>query len=506
MCAATLGVHLAAQSEVPDDELTREVLKFTQAYSALETHYVEAFDPEPVIYNGGIRGGLSALDPFSSFFDADQFEQLRQFTTGTARGFGSVLYVQPGKVLVLQTAEGSPSRRAGLGPGDEIVSLNGTRLDRLDLQSLVELLQKARTQTVRLGVIRPGKVVAEDFELHPADVVSPSVDKAFLLEPGVGYVHLNSFDMKTPEEVGEAVKRLVGSSLEGLILDLRDNRGGVLDSATALASAFLKPGLLLLTQRGRAVPERSIKTIQAPVRFDMPLIVMVNGTTASAAEVFVAALQEHDRAIVVGQPTFGKGVVESVAELSENTGLALTTAQYFTPSGRSIQRPLPGTALAEPASSLRTGVSPSFRTANGRPLAAGGGIHPDVTLESVVRDPWVTFVDQRGAFTTFASQYLTLYGKIGKEFEPDEKTLRAFKDYLTRLRVLTPEEYWDSNEDYMKLRIKTELVSLVFGLAAANEVATRSDPEVQQTLKLFPKINALLQPRTPDLATTPPKK
>jgi carboxyl-terminal processing protease len=502
-CVWLGAAPLPAQNAPPDDDVTREVLKFTRVYGAVESNFMDPVDSEHAIFNGGIRGGLSALDPFSNFFDAEQFEQLRQFTMGTAKGFGSVLYVQPGKILVLQTAENSPSRRAGLGPGDEVVSVNGTRVDRLDLRSLIDLLQRARSQTVRLGVIRPGRVVAEDFELHPAEVATPSVDKAFLMEPGIGYLHLSAFDLKTPQEVAENIHKLGGAALKGLLLDLRDNRGGVLDAATALASLFLKPDQLVLTQRGRAMPEKSYKTFAAPARFEMPLVVLVNATTASAAEVFVAALQEHDRALIAGEPTFGKGVVESVVQLSHQTGLALTTAQYFTPSGRSIQRALPGTALADPAASLRSGSGPHFRTDNGRPLTPGGGIAPDVTLESVVRNPWVTFLNQRGVFTSFASEYLTVRGKIDEKFEPDDATLDILKAYLTRQRIRTPEEYWGPDQDYLKLRIKTELFNLVFGLAAGDQVETRGDPQVLQALQLFPRINALLKPRPPDLATAP---
>jgi carboxyl-terminal processing protease len=497
---------LHSQSELPSDEVSQEALKFTRIYSALEANYMDPLDSEQVIYNGAARGGLAALDPFSSFFDPEQFEQLRQFTQGKSRGFGSVLYVQPGKILVLQTAEGSPSRRAGLGPGDEIVSVNGTRIDRLDLQSLIYLLQHARAQTVRLGVIRPGRVVSEDFELHPAEVPTSSVDKSFLLAPGIAYLHVNSFDIKTPQEVAETIGKLGGAALKGLLLDLRDNRGGVLDAATGLASVFLKPDLLVLTQRGRAVPEKNYRTFQTPACFKMPIVVLVNGTTASAAEVFVAALQEHDRALVAGEPSFGKGVVESVATLSEGTGLALTTAQYFTPSGRSIQRPLPGTALADPDSGLKRGSSSNFHTDSGRLLAASGGILPDVTLESVVRDPWFTFLNERGAFTSFASEYLTLHGKVDASFEPDAAIIEAFRSYLERQHIRTPEEYWGPDQEVLKLRIKTELFNLVFGLATGDEIETRGDPQVKQAIELFPKINALLQPHPPNLATTRPKR
>jgi carboxyl-terminal processing protease len=496
-----LGSPLCSQSEIPADEVTQQALKFTQVYGLLEENYMEPLDADRAIFDGGIRGMLSALDPFSSFFDPAQFEELQQFTRGKARGFGSILYVSPGKILVLQTAQESPSWRAGLGPGDEIVEVNGTRINRLDFPSLLELLQRARSQPARLGVIRPGQVVAQDFELNPAEVETPTVDRAFLLRPGIAYLHVSAFDQKTPREVTQAIERLGGASLRGLLLDLRGNRGGVVDTAVTLASLFLKPDALVLTQRGRAVPEKSFSTSARSARIGLPLIVLVDGNTASAAEVLAAALQEHDRALIAGEPTYGKGVVESVAALSEGTGLALTTAQYFTPSGRSLQRPLPGTALAAPEVSLAATADQVFRTANGRVVAPGGGITPDVIVSAAPRDPWVSFLDQRGIFTSFASEYLTLRGKVERSFEPDTKVLDNFRNFLGEQGIRVPEEYWTLDQDYLKLKIKAELFNLIFGLAVGDEVETRGDPQVQKAAKLFARLPGLLNPRAPQ----PPK-
>ena len=384
--AAAIFTKLAValpQSSLPSDDTTVESLKFTQAFSAIQQNFAEAVDPDRAVLDGGIRGMLSALDPFCAFFDRDQFELLKQQTRGEALGFGSILYVTPGKILVLQTAQGSPSWRAGLGPGDEIVEINGTRVNRIDFQSLVDLLRRSRSHPVRLGVIHPGKFVSQDFDLKPAEVALPSVDKAFLLSPGIGYIHLSGFEEKTPQEVLDAVVKLGTPPLEGLVLDLRDNHGGVLDAAIGVANLFLKPNTLVITTRGRSSPEKASRTTSAAKQFDFPLIVLVNGDTASAAEVLAAALQEHDRAVIAGEPTYGKGVVQSVLPLSEDTGLALTTAQYFTPSGRSIQRPLPGTALAAPGRELDPASSSNrFSTDDGRPLAPSGGIAPDVPIPS----------------------------------------------------------------------------------------------------------------------------
>jgi carboxyl-terminal processing protease len=496
-----------AQETAAPDEVGQAGTQFARVYAAIESQYAGPVNPDQAILNGAIRGLLRTLDPFSAFFDRDQFEALQQQTRGQTLGFGSILYVQPGKVLVLETAQGSPSARAGLGPGDEIVTVNGQRLADLDIDSLIALLRRARSEPVRLGVIHPGRVVAEDYSLKPAEVALPTVDKAFLLSPGIGYVHIDSFESKTPQETLDAIEHLEPSAagaaqagdataLKGLILDLRDNHGGVLQAAQAVTSLFLKPGFEVLTVRGRAGPtaNQDYKTVPAPAHFDFPLVVLVNGDTASAAEVLTAALAEHDRAVVAGQPTYGKGLVETVMPRSEKTGLALTTAQYFTPSGRSIQRPLPGTALAslDATDDPAPGGRSPFHTDNGRPLAAGGGITPDVLIPAREIDPWAQFLDARGVFTDFASRYLTEHTRVTKSFAPDSSTLEDFHAYLGREGIRAPAEYWDRDQDYLGLRIRTEVFNLAFGLNAGNEVEVKGDPQVQKAAELFPKVGALL--------------
>ncbi len=486
---------LFPQATLPPDDVGRELTRFTGVYGALEENFMDPVEPDRAIFDGGIRGMLAALDPFSAFFDREQFKLLQEQARGEALGFGSILYVQAGKVVVLRTREGSPSWRAGLGPGDEIVAVNGGRIRDLDLRSLIDLLQKARSQAVRLDVIRPGKFVAQDFELKPAEISLPTVDRAFVLSPGIGYIHLSGFEQRTTEEVARAVEQLGGKSLKGLLLDLRDNHGGMLDAAVGVSGLFFRADTPVLTVRGRAAAEKAYRTPQTPRRFEMPLIVLVNGNTASAAEVVVAALEEHDRALIVGEPTFGKGVVEGVAGLSEKTGLALTTAQYFTPSGRSIQRPLPGTALETPAAGPQSpsGNAPQFHTDNGRPVSAGGGVTPDVQIPSRALDSWATFLNQRGFFSSFASDTLTLHGKVRDSFEPDAKVLESFKDFLTRQEIRVPEKEWQEDQDYLKLRIKTEVFNFVFGLARGDEVEVRGDPQVKRAAALFSKIPRLLK-------------
>ncbi|HUZ47094.1 MAG TPA: S41 family peptidase [Terriglobia bacterium] len=483
---------LAAQASVPTDAGTQGALKFARIYGLLQQNYAEPINPDHAIFDGAIRGMLSRLDPFSAFFDRQQFEMLQEQTRGEALGFGSILYVQPGKVLVLQTAQGSPSWRAGLGPGDQILMLNGERVASLDFRSLIELLRHSRSHPVSLEILHPGKDVPQDVQLKPVEVKLPTVDNAFDFPSGqIGYIHLTGFDEKTTQEVDDAVEQLGGSKLKGLVLDLRDNHGGLVSAAVGVASLFLKPGSSVLTIRGRAEPEKSYKTAPQKHLFSMPLVVLVNGETASAAEVLSAALEEHDRAVLAGEPTFGKGVVENIFPLSDKTGLALLIAQYFTPSGRSIQRSLPGTALATNDPGLNK--TSHFHTDDGRPVAAGGGIVPDVVIPARAIDPWLEFLNQGGRFTDFASQYLSIHTAVGKSFEVDSKVLSDFRDFLSDQRIRTPLEYWVHDQAYLKLRIKTEIFNLVFGLQAGDQVKIKGDPQVQEALTLFPKVSQILK-------------
>jgi carboxyl-terminal processing protease len=487
-----------------------QAVKFTALYGAIEQHYMDLVDPDHAIFDGGIRGMLSALDPFCAFLDRDQFELMKEQARGESIGFGSILYVSVGKVLILQTAQGSPSFRAGLAPGDEIVAINGERVNRLDFQSLIDLLKSSRSRPVRLGIIHPGRLVPEDFNLRPAEVALPSVDKAFLWSPGIAYLHIASFEEKTPEEVARALEGMGAPHLKGLLLDLRDNHGGIVDSAAAVASLFLKPGALVLTTRGRAMPEKVYHAPPMPRHYDLPVVTLVNGDTASAAEVLTAALQEHDRAVIAGLPTYGKGVVQSVVELPEQTGLALTAGQYFTPSGRSIQRPLAGTALtfaslspsavgkegtAKPAavSDPATLRAAMFHTDGGRPVAAGGGIAPDVTIAGQVDDPWLAFVTQRGYMTSYAESYLSTHGRLAEPFEVSHDMLEDFKISLEHNGLRVPDEYWSSDRDALKLRLKVELTNLVYGLERGDELATRGDLQVQQAAGLFPQVAEILK-------------
>ena len=484
-----LIAHGQPRDSQDDQEIRTSLQKIVTVYHLTASQLADPVDPDKAIYEGAIRGALSRLDPFSTFLDADQFQALQQQQRGVQQGFGAILNVQSGRVTVLQSLPGSPFGRAGLGPGDRIVKINGHSVASMDLQELVEVLQQARTGRVRLAVLQSGKVVAQDFELDPAELPSPTVDKKFLLTPNVGYLHLARIEESAPGEIKTILEDWKEKNLQGLILDLRDNPGGSLEPAVAIASLFLEPGQVVVSFGGHAVPRQEYRVKSLPVWRDLPLVVLVNGRTASAAEIIAAAFQDHDRAWVVGEPSFGKGVVESVMPLSSGVALALTTAQYFTPRGRSVQRPLPGTALAD----ILNQSGKKFFSDSGRPLAEGGGVQPDQEASSWKLDPWAELLGQSTAFTNFAESYIERHGKVDESFQVDDSVLDEFERFLLEARAPIPPQSWMTFLPFLKVRIKTEMFNLIFGVARGDEVEVGGDPQVASAVQALGQAQELLR-------------
>ncbi|HSM80005.1 MAG TPA: S41 family peptidase, partial [Bryobacteraceae bacterium] len=249
-----------------------------------------------VIYQGAIPGMLRTLDPHTVFFDPQQYEQLKQMERSEQKGFGTVVSVLPGRVIVLQALPGTPSAKAGLAPGDEILAINNVALSRLDFEQLVQYLGMARQRQAQLVVRREGNARLLEFTLNPAVMDAPSVERAFLLKDGVGYIRVASFDPQTGRQIKDSIEKLGGNALKGLLLDFRNNPGGVVEAALETASYFLKPGQKILSVKGRAVKGKDVEVPKTAVPYSFPVAILVNEKTASAAEIVTGALQDHDRA------------------------------------------------------------------------------------------------------------------------------------------------------------------------------------------------------------------
>lgn len=469
---------VCSAAEPQPQQIEVELKKFVQAFAAIEAQSADPVASQPAIFGGAIPAMLRKLDPFSVFLDPQQYEQLREMEKSERKGFGSVVSVLPGRVIVLQTLPGTPSAKAGLSAGDEILVINNIPLNRLDFDQLIQVLTEARQHEARLDVRRPGNARLLQFTLSPELMDAPSIDRSFMLKPGVGYIRASSFDPKTGGLLKTTIDALGGTSLKGLVLDLRNNPGGVVQSALETAALFLKPGQTILSVRGRAVNDDAVKVPEKATPYSFPLVILINGKTASAAEIVTGALQDHDRATVLGEPSYGKGLVQTVFNLSSNTALALTTAFYYTPSGRSIQKPIEGGQL-NPAKFAGKG---DHRTDSGRVVVGGGGIQPDQVILQDVYTRLRMVLEGSGIITAFATEYIQR-NKIADDFEVGGAVLDEFRVFLSARNIQPSVGEWLKDRAWVENRLKQEIFNLAFGVAKGDEVEVQRDPVVQRALE-----------------------
>jgi carboxyl-terminal processing protease len=477
-------VLLCAAALPAQDDLAARMKSIVQAYAILEQNAADPVSSEQAFYQGAIPGLLRTLDPHSVFFDPGQFEQLRKMESSTQKGFGSVVSLLPGRVIVLQTAPGTPSARSGLAPGDEIVGINGYIISRLDLDQLTQLLGQSRQQQAQLDVRRGGSSRILHFTLIPEEMQAPSVERAFFIGAGIGYIRVSSFDEKTAADLKQAVEKLGGDRLAGLVLDLRNNPGGMVASALQTAALFLPPGARIVTVRGRHVEEQSetVPSIAQPYGFK--LAILINEKSASASEIVTGAMQDHDRATVLGSPSYGKGLVQSVFPLSQNAGLALTTALYYTPSGRSIQKPLDASRFELAATTAHPNQETEFRTDKGRKVTGGGGIQPEVLVYPPPMTRLRAVLDATGSFTTFATEFLRA-NKVTGEFEVTPPVLSQFQVFLSERGIQPGVSEWSIARDFVANRLKTEIFNQAFGVEKGDEIEAQRDPVIQKALEIL---------------------
>lgn len=323
-----------ATSTVPLDELRT----FTDVYARIKHDYVEEVDDKTLLQNA-IRGMLSGLDPHSAYLDEEEFQELQIGTTGEFGGLGIEVGLEDGFVKVISPIDDTPAQRAGVQAGDVIIRLDDKPVKGMTLNDAVKLMRGRAGSSITLTIVREG--VEKPIKLTLVrDVIQVQSVKSRLLEPSFGYVRITNFQSRTPRNLDEAVESMVSQNkapLQGLVLDLRNNPGGVLTGAVGVSDAFLDSGLIVYTEGRVEDSELKYSATGGDILKGAPLVVLINGGSASASEIVAGALQDHKRAIIMGSRSFGKGSVQTILPLKENTALKLTTARYFTPSGRSIQ-------------------------------------------------------------------------------------------------------------------------------------------------------------------------
>src|SRR2546425_1391672 len=493
-----LGVLFAQKNPATahdgDSDVSQSLHQFTQVYDIVEQNYAEPVNPDKAIYNGAIPGMLHVLDPHSNFFDPKSYSLLREDQRGKYYGVGMTVGPRNNKVIVIAPFAGTPAYRAGIHPGDIIAAVDGNATDNMSTADVADLLKGPKGTTVRITVLREGADHPLEFAVIRDEIPRYSVDLHFMIKPGVGYMHVSGFQETTEHEVAQALEEM--GDVKGLILDLRQNPGGLLSEGVGVADKFLKKGQLIVSHHGRSSPEKRYTATHGSGGKDYPLVVLVNRGTASAAEIVAGAIQDHDRGLIVGETTFGKGLVQTVYPLAENTGLALTTARYYTPSGRLIQRDYSNLSLYDyyyARDKEENNANHEVKlTDSGRTVYGGGGILPDVKLPAVKSNKLQDTLLQRYAFFNFAKRYVVGH-KVTQNFEVDEVVLQDFRKFLDDEKIPFTEAELIENHDWLRSNIKSELFVDSFGQEEGLKVRAETDPEVMKALELLPQARALAE-------------
>jgi carboxyl-terminal processing protease len=499
VAGSVLQRRVGAQSSTDESQLRDSLKSFTNVYALVEQNYAEPLNgdkADTAIYDGAIPGMLRVLDPHSNFYDPKAYARMREEQHGRYYGVGMTIQqaVNGGKVYVVFPMEGAPAFRAGIHPGDVIAAVDGKNTDGESSDLVAKALKGPKGTHVQVTMTREGQPKPLTFDLVRDEIPNPSVDLKYEIRPGVGYIHLKQFQETTAQEVNDAVDNF--PNLKGLVLDLRSNPGGLLSQAVDVCDHLLTKGQNIVSQRGRAYPDVVYTATHGNGGHTFPIVVLVNRNTASAAEIVSGALQDHDRALIVGETTFGKGLVQTVYNLSEDTGLALTTYHYYTPSGRLIQRNYAGVSLydyyynhagALPSNSTNQEVK---LTDSGRTVYGGGGITPDEKIESPKSSHFQDELAYKDVFFQFAPIYVSKH-TVDKNFQVDDAVLSEFKQYLTSQNIAWTDADLNGVTDWLKMNIKDKIVTIPFGQLQGLRTRADWDPMIQKAITYLPEAQAL---------------
>jgi len=414
-------------------KINKSVEVFGKIYKEVILNYVDEVDPEKFI-RAGIKGMLSELDPYTVFIDEKHSEEVDALTTGKYGGIGISISKFDTSIVVIKVSRGYPADKAGIRVGDVIVQIDSIYVKDKSLDEVRSLMVGKPGTQLKVKVIREGVSDPLVFELTRAEVEVKNVTFYDFIDDGIAYIKLERFSRNAGEELRKAIKNLQSKGeIKGLILDLRDNPGGLLDAAVDVVEKFVPEGSLIVSTKGRKPDAvRNYFSTEKPILLDVPLVVVVNGSSASASEIVAGAIQDLDRGVVLGTKTFGKGLVQTITYLSYNTFLKMTTAKYYTPSGRCIQeidyfhKP-DGVFIQKPDSEQKV-----FKTKNGRIVYAEGGILPDTIVEEKKRSDFVEALSQRRMFFKFANKFRSENEGIPNDFVINDSVFSRFEDFVKK--------------------------------------------------------------------------
>ena len=497
---------------------------FDEALKVIQEQYV---DGRKLNYNdvfkSSIIGMLRSLDPHSNYYDREEFDELKTDQRSEYFGIGasiqSYVHGDQADTFITATFDGSPAGRAGLRYGDRIVEVDGVKMTNKSSLEVRDKIRGPRGSSVRLTLERAADKRIEKVDIVRDAVPQPSIPDAYMLKPGVGYIDMTrGFNYTTTDELLDALDRLHAKGMTSLVLDLRNNPGGFLDQAIHVAEVFLRNGQLILTQKGRNGFRDNQYESHNNAPDATPLVILINENTASASEIVAGAMQDHDRALIVGQTSFGKGLVQSIIPLEYGAGLTLTSAKYFTPSGRLIQRDYSnggfydyythGAGVASEPKTPAKPTGPETKTDTGRAVFGGGGISPDES----VGPRTVNLTQRRLLSPTFAFARELVNGRIRGfessrvagginfrhdlepgEFKVTDAMFSAFRDFVTSDPAYkTTAAIVDRNRSFIELELRFNIVTAAYGRVMGDRVFIVSDdPQVAKAMDVLPKARDL---------------
>jgi carboxyl-terminal processing protease len=501
---------LATQDQVPD-----QYKVFTAALNAVEGNYVGEVESDRLVYSA-ISGMLQTLDPHSSFMDPRTYAQMRERQEGRYYGLGITIAVVGGDITVLSLFEGSPAYQKGVRRGDIIAKISGEDTKGWTSDQAVRKLRGPKGTFVDVALKRSGYEDLIPLQVMRDEIHIPTVPAYFMVDSSTGYIRLQDFAENSNDEMGRALKDLSAKGMRKLVLDLRGNPGGPLDQAIKISNRFLPRGDMIVYTRGR-VPnsDQDYRATEQSDYLHIPIVTLVNRNSASAAEIVTGALQDHDRALVVGETTFGKALVQSVYRVSQGAGVAVTTARYYTPSGRLIQRPWDGSfdeyltyTLREQDPNKSHKPEDQKFTDAGRKVYSGGGVEPDKRFDGPIEGFNPTrfgrMVYNRQLNDSFAQRF-TRKGDtritnakgetraLTPDFQVDDSMMADFKEHLKSHKVKIDEAAWEKDKEFLRAMIRFEIDVDLFGVFDARKNLSKIDPQLQYALSLFPEAEKLTQ-------------
>ncbi len=495
------GASIFTASAAPpnEDSVTQSLKAFTRVYDVVEQNFADPVKSDTALFKGAIPGMLRTLDPHSNFFDPKEYASMQEDQRGRYFGTGMMVAQHGNKPVVMVVFSGSPASKAGLRSGDAILEVNDKKTTKLSVNEVADLLRGPRGTRVQMTVGRDCLDKPLTFNLIRDEIPHSSVSDAFWIRPGVAYIQIKNFsDENTGKEMEANLRKLGEKDIKGLILDLRENPGGLLNEGIEVAGHFLKKNELVVSHRGRTQPNKNYTAHNDNGGKDYPLVVLVNRRSASAAEIVSGALQDHDRAWILGETTFGKGLVQTVFPMGEHTGLALTTMHYYTPSGRLIQRDYSNISFLDyytnTANRDQKNLADVKMTDSGRTVYGGGGITPDEKYAPPKLNKFQTELLRKFAIFNFSAQFFCSRpeAKLPAGWQPDDIFIGQFHQFLLKNDISFKEPEFIENRQWVKEQLKTQMYITAFGYEASERVRIEQDPEVLKAADAVPKAKSLL--------------